>query len=108
LRWAAPCRPVGSDIRAAGVSRQWLYGHPDLRAQIEHLRARPRQGVPARERSREASLQQRLRGLLDDNRALREQVQALKHELELIYGAQRGLDRDAVRDCAPRTCETAR
>jgi hypothetical protein len=79
------------------VSRQLLYGQAELRAQIEHLRTRPRQGVPARERSSEASLQQRLRGVLDEKRALREQVQTLKHELELTYGVQRGLDRDAVR-----------
>jgi hypothetical protein len=45
--------------------------------------------VPARERSSGASLQQRLRGLLDDNRALREEVHALKHELALAYGQQR-------------------
>lgn len=73
----------------ARVSRQWLYGQPALRAQIEELRERPRHGVPARERSSEASLQQRLRGLLADNRALRDEVGALKSELALAYGAQR-------------------
>jgi hypothetical protein len=73
----------------ARVSRQWLYGQPKLRAQIEELRERPGHGVPARERSSEASLQQRLRGLLADNRALRDEVGALKHELALAYGAQR-------------------
>jgi hypothetical protein len=60
-----------------------------LRAEIEQLRERPTRGVPARERSSDASLQQRLRGLLDDNRALREEVQALKYELALGYGQQR-------------------
>jgi Family of unknown function (DUF6262) len=75
--------------RRAHVSRQWLYGQPALRAQIEQLRERPAHGVPARERASDASLQQRVRGLLDDNQALREEVQALKHELALAYGQQR-------------------
>ena len=78
-----------SVARRARVSRQWLYGQPALRAQIEQLREHPAQGAPARERSSEASLQQRVRGLLDDNQALREEVQALKHELALAYGQQR-------------------
>jgi hypothetical protein len=39
-----------SVARHSGVSRQWLYGQPDLRAQIEQLRQRPRGGVPVRER----------------------------------------------------------
>lgn len=78
-----------SVARRAHVSRQWLYAQPALRAQIEALRERPRRGVPARERSSEASLQQRVRGLLADNRALREQVTVLKAELALAYGVQR-------------------
>ena len=77
--------------RHARVSRQWLYGQPQLRAQIEQLRQRPRQGVPARERSCEASLHQRLRTALDENRALRDEVGTLKHELALAHGAR--LDR---------------
>ena len=78
-----------SVARRAGVSRQWLYDQPALRTQIEQLRERPGQGVPARERASDASLQQRLRGLLDDSQALREQVRALTHELALAYGQQR-------------------
>jgi len=78
-----------SVARRARVSRQWLYDQPALRTQIEQLRERPAQGVPARERASDASLQQRLRGLLDDNQALREQVRALTHELALAYGQQR-------------------
>lgn len=75
--------------RHASVSRQWLYRQPQLRAQIEQLRQRPRQGVPARERSREASLHQRLRTALDENRALRDELRDLKHELALAHGIQR-------------------
>jgi hypothetical protein len=71
------------------VSRQWLYGQPELRVQIEQLRGRPGRGVPTQQRSSEASLQQRLRTVLDDNAALRDQVRELKLELALAYGAQR-------------------
>jgi hypothetical protein len=78
-----------SVARRANVSRQWLYGQPALRAQIERSRGPARHGVPARERSSEASLQQRLHGLRDDNRALRNEVAALKRELALAYGAAR-------------------
>ena len=90
--------------RHASVSRQWLYGQPELRAQIEELRERPRQGVPARQRSSEASLQQRVRALLDENAALRDQTRDLKHELALAYGMRRAPDppphtgQDAPRD----------
>jgi hypothetical protein len=45
--------------------------------------------VPARERASDASLQQRIRGPLNDNQALREHVQALTHDLALAYGAHR-------------------
>jgi uncharacterized protein DUF6262 len=83
-----------SVARRAGVSRQWLYGQPELRSQIEQLRQRPRQGVPARERASEASLQQRMRGLLDTNRALRDEVNALKAELAIVYGQQRHVQGD--------------
>lgn len=75
--------------RRAGVSRQWLYSQPELRTEIEKLRQRPRQGAPARERSSEASLHQRLRTTLDENRILRDENRGLKHELALAYGAQR-------------------
>jgi hypothetical protein len=72
----------------AGVSRQWLYRQPELRAQIEELRQRP-SGAPIRQRTSEASLQQRLRTVLDDNQILRQENRDLKHELALAHGEQR-------------------
>jgi hypothetical protein len=75
--------------RRGGVLRQWLYGQPELRVQIEQLRGCPGRGVPTQQRSSEASLQQRLRTVLDDDAALRDQVRELKLELALAYGAQR-------------------
>ena len=65
--------------RHAGVSRQWLYKQPQLRSEIERLRtARPaaKPALPPAERATEASLRQRVEGLLDENRRLRPNEQA--------------------------------
>jgi hypothetical protein len=69
----------------AQVSKSWLYAQPDLRAEIENLRAThcqaPDSRIPARQRSSDASLRQRLeaanarlRQLAEENRTLREQL----------------------------------
>jgi hypothetical protein len=84
--------------RQAGVSRQWLYQQPELRAEIERLRGRRREQpgpVPAAERASDASLRQRLETLLEENRRLRAEVADLKTELALAYGQQRA-DPDAA------------
>ncbi|MFD6278066.1 DUF6262 family protein [Streptomyces sp. NPDC060209] len=68
--------------KRAGVSRSWLYAQPDLRAEIEQLRAvqrrAPTSHVPARQRASDASLRRRLEAaneriqrLTDENRQLR-------------------------------------
>lgn len=78
--------------RGAGVSRQWLYTQPGLRAEIERLRDQPRRaaaGVPARERASDASLRQRVEQLLADNHRLRAENADLKAELAIAYGQQR-------------------
>jgi DNA anti-recombination protein RmuC len=78
----------------AGVSRSWLYNQPDLRTEIERLRATRRRALatrtPINQRASDASLlrrletaNQRLRQLREDNRRLREQVARL-------LGEQRG------------------
>jgi Family of unknown function (DUF6262) len=80
--------------RRAGVSRQWLYTQPALRAEIEQLRDRARartDGVPARQRATEASLRQRLDTLRAENRRLREENASLRTELAIAYGQRRGL-----------------
>jgi hypothetical protein len=78
---------------AAGVSRQWLYTQPDLREEIEQLRAtadgageRP---VPARERASENSLRHRNRALLEENQRLRGELAAVKEELAVALGELR-------------------
>ena len=71
--------------QAAVVSRSWLYAQPDVRAEIERLRAAYRRApatpVPARQRSSDASLlrrleaaTQRIRQLVEENRKLRDQL----------------------------------
>jgi hypothetical protein len=76
----------------AGVSRQWLYTQPALRAEIERLRDRPPAavgGIPARQRATEASLRQRLEALRAENQRLREENMSLKTELAIAYGQRR-------------------
>jgi hypothetical protein len=79
--------------RRAGVSRQWLYTQPELRDEIERLRTatagQAPSGVPAGQRSSEASLRQRVESLLEENRRLRTEVGELRDELALAYGHQR-------------------
>ena len=78
--------------QTAGVSRQWLYQQPDLRREIEQLRdasGTPGPAVRARERSTEASLRQRIRSLLDENRRLRGESDELRAELGVVYGERR-------------------
>jgi hypothetical protein len=81
-----------SVARRAGVSRQWLYTQPALRAEIERLRHRApteADGVPASQRATEASLRQRLATLRAENQRLREENQSLRAELAIAYGQQR-------------------
>jgi hypothetical protein len=65
--------------RTAGVSRSWLYGQPDLRAEIQRLRQAtlraPTPPLPARQRASDASLLARLQAALDNNRKLVEDNQ---------------------------------
>ena len=94
LRELGPAdRPVTFQAvaRHAGVSRQWLYEQPELRAEIERLRDE-RPPAPARrthERTSEASLRQRVATLLAENRRLRRENTELRAELALAYGHRR-------------------
>lgn len=79
-----------SVARRAGVSRQWLYGQPDLRAQIERLRERPSPPAgPRATAASDASLRQRVQTLREEIQRLRDENRALKKELALAYGRQR-------------------
>jgi hypothetical protein len=78
----------------AHVSRQFLYSHPDLRAEIERLRGQQRAParLPARERASDESIRHRLRAALDENKRLREEIAALRDELGLAHGRVRELE----------------
>jgi hypothetical protein len=76
----------------AGVSRSWLYGQADLRAEVERLRERPRRSspsVPVRQRASDTSLHRRLQAALDQCRKLTEENSRLRRQLEYALGEQR-------------------
>ena len=89
--------------REAGVSRSWLYNQPDLRTEIERLRARrhpptPHASVPDRQRASDPSLLQRLHAATErikhlqaENRQLREALaHALgQHRTNTVHGDRR-------------------
>lgn len=62
---------------------------PQDRAEIERLRARMPPAAPVAGRASEASLRQRLDGLLAENRRLRQENAGLRDELALAYGRAR-------------------
>jgi Family of unknown function (DUF6262) len=79
--------------KAARVSRSWLYRQPQLRAQIQHLRAQhhsgsPRQ-VPTAQRASTASLLQRIEALQKQASRLSKENQALRHQLARKLGDNR-------------------
>jgi hypothetical protein len=95
-RLAATGGPVTFDsvARTAGVSRSWLYGQPDLRAEIERLRALSGRAptsppIPARQRASEASLRRRLEAVQAEIRRLREENQRLREQLAWALGERR-------------------
>lgn len=80
--------------REAQVSRSWLYNQPDLRAEIERLRARRQpapagQRLPDRQRASDTSLRQRLEIMTDRNRQLEAENRQLRETLAVALGEQR-------------------
>jgi hypothetical protein len=87
--------------REAGVSHAFLYGHPDLRGRIAHLRAqtRPKRAEPApaapgAESTLVAALTSQVNHL---KRQHRQQVQALHAALERAHGENLDLRRELAR-----------
>jgi hypothetical protein len=76
---------------AARVSRQFLYSHPELRAEVEQLRAQTLAvaRLPARGSASDGSARHRLRAALDDNQRLRDENRLLKEELSIAHGELR-------------------
>jgi hypothetical protein len=78
----------------AGVSRAFLYAHPQLRGAIEQLRDQHQHApsrLPARQRASEQSTRARLRGTLEENKRLRAENAQLRDELALAHGHIREL-----------------
>ncbi|MYS79585.1 DUF6262 family protein [Embleya scabrispora] len=91
--------------REAGVSRSWLYNQPDLRAEIERLRARHRpvpaaRPIPDRQRASEASLLRRLEAATERNRQLEAENRELRQALALALGERRTADTCGIRATA--------
>jgi Family of unknown function (DUF6262) len=93
---AADGTPITFDAvaRTAGVSRSWLYGQPDLRAEVERLRALTAHTpvsppVPARQRASDASLRRRLEAVNAEIRRLREENRQLREQLAWAHGEVR-------------------
>jgi hypothetical protein len=82
-----------SVARTAAVSRSWLYAQPDIRTEIERLRASRRStaatAIPARQRSSDASLLRRLEAANQRARHLAEENRELRNQLARILGEQR-------------------
>jgi hypothetical protein len=79
--------------REAAVSRSWLYSQPDLRAEIDRLRQRPRPAarhvVPERQRGSDASLLRRLELATQRIRELDADNKRLRHALAEALGERR-------------------
>ncbi|WP_413252447.1 DUF6262 family protein [Streptomyces niveus] len=79
--------------KRAGVSRSWLYGQPDLRAEVECLRAThrraPSSALPPRQRTSDASLLRRLEAANARLRQLAEENRGLRDQLARALGEQR-------------------
>lgn len=91
---------VSSVANAAGVSRTYLYSHPDLLDAITTLRAargdRP-DPVPRRQRATETSLLQRIDALMAKNKQLRDETALLRRQLSVAHADLRDLRRAEAR-----------
>jgi Family of unknown function (DUF6262) len=98
--------------KQARVSRSWLYNQPDLRAEVERLRARqtppsPRRSVPDRQRASDTSLLRRLESATERIRRLEEENVQLRESLALALGERRAADVLGNTRDTPRNKSTA-
>jgi small-conductance mechanosensitive channel len=80
--------------REAGVSRSWIYGQPDLRAEVQRLRQRPQPmapvpATPDRQRASADSLLRRLQAATERLRRLEQDNQQLRDALAEALGTNR-------------------
>lgn len=85
--------------REAGVSHAFLYGHPDLRGRIEHLRARARlDEAPSAPPESENTLVLALTAQIGElKKRHRHDVQTLRAALEQAHGENLDLRRELAR-----------
>jgi hypothetical protein len=86
--------------RSAGISRSWLYSQPDIRGQIQQLRASSQRApapIPASQRASDASLIRRLQAATQRARQLEQENQQLRRELAQALGQLRTQDRLTIR-----------
>ena len=85
--------------REAGVSHAFLYGHPDLRRRIEHLRsqARPAPTPPGANDTTDAVVLALTRSIDQLKRQHRHETQALRAALEQAHGENLELRRELTR-----------
>ena len=78
--------------QAAGISRSWLYTQPDISSQIRRLRQQTADaagsagGIPAAQRSTDASLRARLAATLERNKQLADENARLRRQLAHALG----------------------
>jgi hypothetical protein len=89
-------QPISFDAvaRDGQISRSWLYNQPDLRAEIERLRARRDPGptghrLPDRQRASDASQRRRLEVATERNRQLEAENRHLREALAVALGELR-------------------
>ena len=75
--------------QAAGISRSWLYRQPELRREIERLRAQPRKSAKPSQPASDSSLRQQLQIYRDEIARLRNENAALKDQLARQLGFAR-------------------
>lgn len=73
----------------SGVSRSWLYRQPDLRSEIDRLRATPAPTVPSAQRASTDSQHRRLEATLDEIQRLKTENQQLRELLAQRLGQRR-------------------
>lgn len=89
------CRPITfrGVAAEAGVSRSWLYRDPEMRAEIERLRARnptpSAPAVPVAQRTTRESFRQRLDATREEINRLRAENAGLRDQLAHSLGEQR-------------------
>jgi Family of unknown function (DUF6262) len=85
--------------REAGVSHAFLYGHPDLRGRIEHLRARTRpKPAPSAPSNSDNTLVLALTAQISElKKQHRQDVQTLRNALEKAHGENLDLRRELAR-----------